>query len=247
MQKRFEALTGIRAVAAIMVFLYHNKKYWRDWLPEMVIRNLNEFNAGVSIFFVLSGFLIAYTYQQKPLDSSKSYLQYLLTRFARIYPIFFILLTIQFLDYGFPKEGVNIWYDYSLIKGFSDVFNLDGIPQSWSLTVELSFYILAPFITYLLFKNKWLALAILTLLCCLVIGIGYWCKYINGNSNRWLYNWWFVMDGSFFGRFFEFYVGMYLAKLLLANADSTTPLSKLPKTWIGFVGTFVVIYCISFF
>lgn len=137
-KERFAALTGIRAVAASMVFLYHNRKYWREWLPDIVTRFLNEFHTGVTLFFVLSGFLIAYTYADKPLESRKTYINYLLVRLARIFPVYLILLSITYWGLGFPKV-YDLIINYSLFKGLSDVHNLDAINQAWSLTVELCF------------------------------------------------------------------------------------------------------------
>ncbi len=49
--KRFEALTGLRALAVTLVFIYHNRKYWRGDLHPEIMRFINEFHAGVSIFF----------------------------------------------------------------------------------------------------------------------------------------------------------------------------------------------------
>ena len=145
MQEKFNPLTGIRAVAAIMVFLYHNRKYWRNHLSGWLMQNLNEFHVGVPLFFVLSGFLIAYTYQDKPLGSKRSYLQYVLIRLFRIFPVYILLISVSYIDFGFPETN-KIIFNYTLLKGFSDVYNLDALPQSWTLTVELCFYFLAPFI-----------------------------------------------------------------------------------------------------
>jgi hypothetical protein len=83
---RINALTGIRAIAVIMVFLYHNRKYWRNDILRYVLRFLNEFHTGVSIFFVLSGFLIAYTYADKPLRSKKEFSKYLVDPFGQDIP-----------------------------------------------------------------------------------------------------------------------------------------------------------------
>jgi peptidoglycan/LPS O-acetylase OafA/YrhL len=83
---RFQSLTGVRFIAVCLVFIYHNRKYWRESLHPEVIRLFNEFHVGVSLFFVLSGFLIAYTYEDKPLASRSAYFKYFLVRCARILP-----------------------------------------------------------------------------------------------------------------------------------------------------------------
>ena len=129
---RFDALTGIRCVAASMIFLYHNRKYWRDLLGHNITSFVNELHIGVSIFFVLSGFLIAYTYRELPIKSFKDYLHYAIKRMARIFPVYWLLLTSYYFDDNFGKYDFS-WLTYSLFHGFSERHNLDGISQAWSL------------------------------------------------------------------------------------------------------------------
>ena len=145
MKHRFSALTGLRAIAAMLIFCFHFRKFWLAHLPKIFTLILKECHIGVSIFFVLSGFLIAYTYQDRPLESGRDYLKYLAIRLARIFPVYLLILTLKYLDQGFPSPK-ETFLNYTLLKGFSDKYNLSGIPQSWSLTVELTFYLLAPLI-----------------------------------------------------------------------------------------------------
>lgn len=244
LQQRFHALTGIRAIAATMVFLYHNRKHWRSSLPELITQNLNEYHTGVTLFFVLSGFLIAYTYTDKPLTSAKQYLQYLLVRLARVFPVFLLLLFIQHINAGF-SPGQTPWLNYTLLKGFSDAHNLDGIPQSWSLTVELCFYIVAPFIYYSTKKHIAKALLYLLLLTGIAIATGYIWHAINGNPHRWLYNFKFIFDGTFFGRSIEFFAGVLLAYGMQTNSKLLAWVSFKNKTLIGGVLCMACIYAIS--
>jgi peptidoglycan/LPS O-acetylase OafA/YrhL len=83
-KNKFDALTGMRAVAAIMVFVYHNRKYWRNDLPFEIMRFISEWHIGVTVFFVLSGFYSLI--EEKPLESKKSYLKYILLRIAEFFP-----------------------------------------------------------------------------------------------------------------------------------------------------------------
>ncbi len=91
-KKIFPALTGIRAIAAYLVFLHHFNPIDRGGILKRLV---NEFYIGVSIFFVLSGFLITYRY----LDSLSlvSLRKYFLNRIARIYPIYFFITAFTFL------------------------------------------------------------------------------------------------------------------------------------------------------
>ena len=101
--RHFNALTGFRCLAACLVFVYHNRKYWRDAVHPELMRLFNEFHIGVSLFFVLSVFLIAYTYADEPLQSVKSYLKYFSIRLIRIIPLYWLILTAYYLDPAFGK------------------------------------------------------------------------------------------------------------------------------------------------
>ncbi|MEI8073857.1 MAG: acyltransferase [Bacteroidota bacterium] len=241
---RFQSLTGVRFIAVCLVFIYHNRKYWRDSLHPEVIRLFNEFHVGVSLFFVLSGFLIAYTYEDKPLQSASAYCKYFLVRCARILPLYWLILTLYYLDKHYGNFQFSL-LTYSLFHGFSDAHNLDGIAQAWSLTVEMTFYILAPVLFFIKRKNLWLLLIILVSLFALFWGIGAIWQYWNTNQQRFFMPIQFLLLNSFAGRSSEFLAGMILASVVQKNAGW---LQKLPfKTIIGFSWMFLTIYAIGWF
>lgn len=242
---RFDALTGFRCLAACLVFVYHNRKYWRTQLPPEVVRLFNEFHIGVSLFFVLSGFLIAYTYGEKPLQSAGAYGRYLGLRLARILPLYWLLLTFYYLDPHFGKKDFT-WLTYSLAHAFSNRRNLDGLAQAWSLNVEMVFYILAPFLCLLQRKHLLYLLAAGVGLFLAAWGIGAAWHHLNGNPRQFLYPVNFLVHSTFFGRSSEFLAGMFLAAAW--KSGRFTLLQRVPyKTGIGFTGIFVTCYVIGLF
>ena len=86
--KYFNALTGIRAIAAYMVFFHHYNPFVKFIYSYFIYSNINEFHIGVTLFFVLSGFLISFKYLN---NNDFNYTKYFINRFSRIYPIYFIL------------------------------------------------------------------------------------------------------------------------------------------------------------
>ncbi|WP_322971840.1 acyltransferase [Faecalibacter sp. LW9] len=158
----FPALTGFRAIAAWLVFVYHFFPFNNSPFPILINRIVWEFHFGVDLFFVLSGFLITYRYyNQEKID----FKQYMVNRFSRIYPMYF-LLTISVFFVGYIKTTEwDTFKTYELISSltmtkalFSDLF-LSGIAQGWTLTLEEIFYLTAPF-SFLLIKKarKWIYL-----------------------------------------------------------------------------------------
>jgi len=243
--ERFDALTGARWLFATLVFVYHNRKYWRSSTNKYILQLMNEMHIGVSLFFVLSGFLIAWKYNC-PGEKPFHYGRYALLRIARILPLYWLLLLVSYVDLGFPKTGYQTLITFTLVHGFSNIHNLDGLAQAWSLTVEMTFYIFAPLIFF--YWNKHIAKTILTLLLLFLLAsaTGQLWHRINGNTDDYFYPVLFVLHSTFFGRFPEFLAGVWLAAIL--HKKMPDPFKRLRhKTYIGFTGIFLSLFGISFF
>lgn len=242
---RFLALTGFRCLAATMVFVYHNRKYWRELLHPEFLRVINEFHIGVSLFFVLSGFLISWTYEDAPLQTGKGYVKYALGRMLRILPLYWLILFAYCIDPVFGNGKFSA-LTFTLAHGFSNQYNLNGIAQAWSLTVEMTFYMFAPLVFFLQRKHILYALGFVLILLGISYGIGE-ILYLNHiNRANWFRPLSFLLGGTFPGRGFEFLMGMLLAVMLKKN--NFMLLDKLKyKTTFGFVGIFLVAYIIGLF
>lgn len=83
---RFSTLDGIRGIAAIGVMLYHYTQHSHYPL-------LPSASAAVDLFFCLSGFVIAFSYQNR-LESGMSIGDFLLRRLIRLYPFYLIGLAV---------------------------------------------------------------------------------------------------------------------------------------------------------
>lgn len=242
---RFDALTGFRFLAATMVFVYHNRKYWRGNLHPEFLRLINEFNIGVSLFFVLSGFLITYTYGDKPMVNAKAYAKYFLLRAARILPLYWLILTCYYLDKGYGNHTFS-WLTYSLAHAFSGEHSLDAISQSWSLNVEMVFYFFAPLLVFLKRKHILLLLGALVFLFLVTWGAGVYWHHLNGNPKNYFYPAKFLFANSFAGRSTEFLAGMLMAESF-KNTDGSF-FKKIPhKTLIGFCGILITAYSVGLF
>jgi peptidoglycan/LPS O-acetylase OafA/YrhL len=228
-----------------MVFIYHNRKYWRKELHPEILRIFNEFHFGVALFFVLSGFLIAYTYADEPMRSGRSYAKYMLLRLARIMPLYWLLLTAYYIDPGYGK-GHFSWLTYSLFHGFSEAENLDGISQAWSLNVEMTFYFLAPLLCLLQRKHLLYLLGSLLLIFGLSWATGEIWHRVNGNPRHFFYPLKFISDAIFPGRCIEFLAGMLLADAVRNKRTAILERTKF-KTLVGFMGILLVTYCIGSF
>ncbi|KAA9338905.1 acyltransferase family protein [Adhaeribacter soli] len=207
----FPALTGVRALAAYLVFVHHVLP-GRGILPEPIIQSMHAGQMGVSIFFVLSGFLISYRYSEALPAGNISFRNYFLRRVARIYPLYLVLSIIVLLW----QKNFDPWHwflNLSLLKGFFAFERLTGIAQGWSLTVEECFYLGAPLL-FLVFRK----LKIWSVLLILLAGLSIVFLAQLGEPKSFMVNANFMLKCTLFGRCFEFYCGYLLARKMQKNA-----------------------------
>lgn len=239
------ALTGFRWLAATLVFLYHNRKYWRDQLPDFFDHVLNEFHLGVSLFFILSGYLITHSYGAQPTRSGKAYTKYILQRAARVYPMYWLILAAYTLDPLFGNGQLNPLL-FTLAHGFSDQLNLQGISQAWSLTVEFSFYLIAPFLvaTYTARKSNVLLLILLIFGLFAAVGMGW--KAINGNPRSFFSPLLFLINGTLAGQIVLFLAGAFVGVNTTAKWTHWL-LTLRHKTRVGSLGVLLTLILSSRF
>jgi len=252
LQNYIPALTGVRALAAYLVFISHFAWVFDEKFPRGVQRFLNEFHIGVTIFFVLSGFLIAFRYFDNFKLTGDWFKQYLKNRVARIYPMYFLLTAGAFIYYYFTRDPkiingfgspVGLFFmNITFIRGFFNQLKFTGIAQGWSLTVEECFYFSAPFIFYFAKKYHrfWLQWAVVTL-----FGVGLVMIFRNVNWYGFFGNFTFMFLYTFLGRCFEFFVGIQLALIVKRKQAQITGQAKTWFTYSGFALIFVFVGVMS--
>ncbi|MEY4888676.1 MAG: hypothetical protein RL237_739 [Actinomycetota bacterium] len=152
------AIDGLRAVAVIAVMFYH---LGFTWIPGGFL--------GVDLFFVISGYVITRLILDSINQSSALDLRaFYAARLRRIYPgfIFMVICTIIFIgvwapeaikrfltDLPYALTGSINWY---LVARNQDYFETIGRPpllqHTWSLAVELQFYLIWPIILLTVLK-----------------------------------------------------------------------------------------------
>jgi peptidoglycan/LPS O-acetylase OafA/YrhL len=139
------ALTALRAVAALLVFLYHFAPKGLPWLAGVVA---GQGHVGVTVFFVLSGFLITVRYYPRCARGVPRLGAYFARRAARILPLYYVVLTLTFLltsgAIPFDRSHLAEWTLTQALFGPSP--EAITIPTAWSLTVEECFYATAPLV-----------------------------------------------------------------------------------------------------
>lgn len=150
----FSQLDGIRFLAVGLVLIDH-------WLAEKNVLPLGQL--GVTMFFVLSGFLITRILIQSKLKDDKtgrshwfSVKQFIIRRSIRIFPIYFLaIFVLYFLDVP-PVRDTLVWcltYTTNIYIATKQHW-MGTIDHLWSLAVEEQYYLIFPYlILFLPTKN----------------------------------------------------------------------------------------------
>ncbi|WP_150149498.1 acyltransferase family protein [Candidatus Enterovibrio escicola] len=149
-------LTTFRFVTAFIVFLFHVHIHfnWRTGI-KYIDRFIWDGAIFMSAFFVLSGFILTYTYYHTEFVGNATNLKnYYIKRFARIYPVYIVLLLLtsyQLLDLHASQIVCLIVANVFLVEAFFYILFPHWVNGGmWSLSVEAFFYSIFPFLKYLL-------------------------------------------------------------------------------------------------
>jgi peptidoglycan/LPS O-acetylase OafA/YrhL len=153
-RRPLDALTGIRFFAAIYVVLYHSK------LPDLFVAHHQTIAANfikngflaVSLFFLLSGFILSYTYTGR-VKTAAERRRFWEARIARLYPVYLLsLILTSIVSLSIPKWSYAIptllmlqaWnpFDHAMWGAWNYV--------CWTLSVEAFFYLVFPLYQQLL-------------------------------------------------------------------------------------------------
>lgn len=143
----FHPLNFIRFILAVGVILFHyGVNYYPFNLPYLRTLILNS-GFRVSFFFFISGFVMSMVYARQLPGLKVTY--FYKRRFTRIFPVYWLAFTwtimvVVFLNHASPR-GLNIALHFLGLQSLYPGHVLDLNFPTWSISVELIFYILFPF------------------------------------------------------------------------------------------------------
>lgn len=201
--KYYNELDGLRFIAVFLVILSH-------WFPKTHFLNyLPNGSIGVTIFFVLSGFLISsilFNYKQKikkgKVNNRKALAIFYIRRSLRIFPIYYILIIfLYFYGYSTIKENFGYFLTYtSNILMFKNQTSYGTISHLWTLAIEEQFYLFWPFIV--LFVRKKFIKVIIPILILIAVFSQF---YMNLNFEYYNYLTFNAFDAFGFGSLLAFF------------------------------------------
>jgi peptidoglycan/LPS O-acetylase OafA/YrhL len=184
----FPYIDGLRALSILWVISFHTLRKFGQYIDAQAYITfttrieLNPFFQGhlaVDVFFVISGFLIAYyLFTEYKNYQTLSIKKFYLRRALRLLPAYFFTMFLFAIVY--PTNLNWIWTNIFYVNNFLPIDN-QFMPIAWSLAIEEQFYILFPCLILLLGTNKRLFLIltflfILSFAICFVISFSYQIK-----------------------------------------------------------------------
>lgn len=170
--KVIPSLNGIRAVCIVLVLGSHTK-FAPNFSKDFIYIWNHFFNGalGVTIFFVLSGFLITHLLiKEKDKTQTISLTNFYLRRVLRIFPVYYCLLFVYFLLQlaGILKFSIHQWFtSLTYTKDFA--FRNWEDSHLWSLAVEEQFYLAWPLVFKYALKNKKVLISFIIVAACPLI------------------------------------------------------------------------------
>lgn len=223
-------IQGLRALAVLFVFIFHLSS---SSLPGGFI--------GVDMFFVISGYLISKIVLSKLKENKFSLLQFYISRIKRIVPAYFFLLIAIYISFLFIYLSADLgmfrkayfWtflflsnnYFMNLDDYFGATSSENPFLHTWTLAIEMQFYLLLPILLLLVRKIKILTWTLVTMI---VVLIGYSTyEILIGNKSNMYY--------SLLSRSPEFLVGVLLSIMRLEENKIIKEHSTL-LTCLGLLG-----------
>ena len=167
-----KALTGLRLFAAVWVVLFHFRPLLAQAVPDFstaLAPVLDSGAQGVDLFFILSGFVLAWNYLDRmgPSWSTRDTLHFLWMRLARVWPVYLVTLHLAALWIIFtlhvghvPAENADTLTATSYVRQlflvqlwfqpYFDGSSWDG--PAWSISAEWLAYLIFGFLALVLFR-----------------------------------------------------------------------------------------------
>ena len=236
-KENIPVLTGFRALAAYSVMLAHAFDVsfsYSGGLSPFRLYTVGLAYFGMTTFFVLSGFVIAYNYSDL-FASNKwgaAFAKFMVARFARLYPLYLVFLLVSVGGLWKSLFSSNFFGLISFLTLTQSWFNLQMItfPPAWSISTEAFFYVIFALLTLVPFRVRTsrgkLAFSVTLVIGLLLVLYVLWSHSV-GVTRRLgpLFStpsspdvWGWLTYFSPYIRIFEFFLGMCSAWLYLGSS-----------------------------
>ena len=241
---RFPLLDAMRAVAALSIVVTHasgvsnfNTDNWFGHFPARL-------NMGVTIFFLLSGFLLyrpfvaARREGRPPIHIGR----FLRRRALRIIPAYWVALTVLAIYPGLLGFSDHWWRFYTFTQIYWSDSIVQGIGPAWTLCIEVSFYLALPFIAAGIARIRPSVTGEVAILLAAAVAVNLFRWFIQGYTAP--FSDWRILHNTLLSYFDWFAYGMILAVLSVAwhgrESGSRTLVTIIRRPWVPWAAALAV-------
>lgn len=248
------ALDGLRGIAALMVLTTHVAFHTGVAVRPVIGPLTSRLDFGVCLFFLLSGFLLYRPWSRAAVAGRRgpSVRDYARKRFARVYPAYLVVVVVV-LGFYAPAQPVTaeVWARYlTLTQVYASGMERRGLTQTWSLAMEVAFYLVLPVLAHLATRTAPRSRAVhrqLAVLAAMVVAA------VAFNAVR---AWGSVLPADVVGYWLPTHLDWFAAGMLLAtirvavDADAARPawfdrLVELSRDWGSWLVAAVLLYTLA--
>lgn len=179
-----KSIQYLRGIAAVLVVLFHASNALMTHFTQGAKNYFTWGEAGVDLFFIISGFIMVYITYNKDI----SFKNFFLKRIIRIYPVFWVYATIALIIFLINPNMINrstamptlILPSYLLIP-YTEFTNL--VQVAWTLVYEVHFYLIFGLCLFFTNKFRYIAAGIFLSLLAISSLINYDAYYLKFVSN----------------------------------------------------------------
>lgn len=214
MKRQISSLTGLRFFIVVLLFLHHWDMFADLQIPgySQWMKYLSEGYVSVDFFFVLSGFVITYSYMSRLQNKEVTPSTFLFNRVSKLYPVHLLLWVLCIVAYGgFTHilqsiSSKQFWIGALLLQSYVPINNFAfwGNGLSWSVSTELFFYIAFVFLIKFSTKER-------TWIFSLLLGVILFNSIAIGNESP-VASWLYYINPIF--RLLDFMAGMLLCEFM---------------------------------
>lgn len=151
--RKYDYIDAVRGLAIILVVLVHSSQHVKpesSWLSAI----MNEGASGVQFFYIASAITLCMSWAARKSNELHPIRNFYLRRVFRIAPMFYLAIALFLILNGtkasyFSPNGISWWFVPAtalFLHGFHPETINSVVPGGWSVAVEMTFYLVFPFL-----------------------------------------------------------------------------------------------------
>ena len=148
--KKLDYVDALRGLAILGIIMVHSAQYGSLHLPRVFENVIGEGARGVQLFFLVSAFTLFFSFKNRAGKELNPVKNFFIRRFFRIAPMYYLgifyFLLQDHLAGNMQVSGFNIASNFFFLHGLSPYWIASLVHGGWSISVEMTFYLMLPFL-----------------------------------------------------------------------------------------------------